>query len=265
MSAQLTAGQWSRPASLLMRGVRPNSPQTITVTSFSRPRTSRSSSSALSASGGGVVCVAARSTLSVTEFMHRVARRTVGLLSEMTDEGFVFRVDTRLRPDGDAVPSGASSFVTTIDLVGGRARSEWVRDLTMPVSRVYKYSEVVTPDAGYINGIDSSGRTMQSRDSNPPQHTMSGQRIAVALRELQRSSPQLLITMRADPHSLKMLPAAFAGGKRMSAVEYDAQVVFVLDGKSLFDQQALHQAAFGARLVRLQRHAEDGVDEVHEK
>ena len=32
--AQLTCGQWSRPASLLMRGVRPNSPQTTTVTSF---------------------------------------------------------------------------------------------------------------------------------------------------------------------------------------------------------------------------------------
>ena len=32
--AQLTCGQWSRPASLLIRGVRPNSPQAMTVTSF---------------------------------------------------------------------------------------------------------------------------------------------------------------------------------------------------------------------------------------
>src|SRR5262249_45399533 len=37
--AQLTCGQWSRPAPLLMRGVRPNSPQAITVTSSSIPRT----------------------------------------------------------------------------------------------------------------------------------------------------------------------------------------------------------------------------------
>ena len=139
-------------------------------------------------------------------------------------QGRHFEPQQSLRPDGDAVPSGASSFVTTIDLVGGRARSEWVRDLTTPVSRVYKYSEVITPEAGYVNGIDSSGRTKQSRDGNPPQHTTSGQRIAVALRELQRSSPQLLIAMRSDPHSLKLLPVAFAGGKRLAAVEYRTEL-----------------------------------------
>ena len=37
-SAQLSCGQWSRPALLLMRGVRPNSPQTTTDTSWSSPR-----------------------------------------------------------------------------------------------------------------------------------------------------------------------------------------------------------------------------------
>jgi glyoxylase-like metal-dependent hydrolase (beta-lactamase superfamily II) len=131
-----------------------------------------------------------------------------------------FEPQQSLRPDGDAIPSGVSAFSTTIDLVNGKARTEWNRELTTPVARVYKYSEVVTPEAGYINGIDSSGRTQQSRDSNPPQHTMSGQRIAVALRELRRSSPQLLIAMRADPHSLKQLPVEFAGGKRLAAVEY---------------------------------------------
>ena len=123
-------------------------------------------------------------------------------------------------PDGDAVPSGDSTFETTLDLVNGRARNEWERNLTTPVARVYKFSEVVTPGAGYVKGIDSSGRTKQSRDSNPPQHTMSGQRLAVMLRELQRGSPQLLIAMRADPHSLKSLPVVFAGGKRLTAVAY---------------------------------------------
>ena len=33
-SAELTRAQWSRPASLLILGVRPNSPQTTTVTSL---------------------------------------------------------------------------------------------------------------------------------------------------------------------------------------------------------------------------------------
>ena len=41
-----SCGQWSRPASLLMRGVRPNSPQTTTETSLSRPRSCRSSTRA---------------------------------------------------------------------------------------------------------------------------------------------------------------------------------------------------------------------------
>ena len=41
-----SCGQWSRPSVLLMRGVRPNSPQTTTETSFSRPRACKSSTSA---------------------------------------------------------------------------------------------------------------------------------------------------------------------------------------------------------------------------
>lgn len=131
-----------------------------------------------------------------------------------------FEPQQSYRPDGDAIPGGDSSFVTTLDLVNGRARTEWERHLTTPVARVYTFSEVVTPEAGYVKGIDSSGRTRQSRDSNPPQHTMSGQRLAVILRELQRNSPQLLIAMRADPLALKTLPDAFAGGKRLTAVAY---------------------------------------------
>ena len=48
-SAVLTCGQWSRPASLLIFGVRPNSPHTTIETSPSIPRLSRSSISAESA------------------------------------------------------------------------------------------------------------------------------------------------------------------------------------------------------------------------
>lgn len=134
-----------------------------------------------------------------------------------------FEPQQSLRPDGDAIPSGSSVFTTTIDLVNGKARTEWERNLTTPVARVYRFSEVVTPEAGYVSGVDSSGRTQQSRDSKPPQHTMSGQRLAVMLRELQRSSPQLLIAMRADPHSLKMLPDEIAAGKRLTTVEYKTE------------------------------------------
>jgi glutamate-ammonia-ligase adenylyltransferase len=43
-------------------------------------------------------------TLPSVEFFHRVARRLGGLLSDTTEDGFVFRVDTRLRPNGDSGP-----------------------------------------------------------------------------------------------------------------------------------------------------------------
>ncbi len=39
-----------------------------------------------------------------SDWMHRLARRSIGLLSECNADGFVFRVDTRLRPNGDSGP-----------------------------------------------------------------------------------------------------------------------------------------------------------------
>ncbi|MBP8307988.1 MAG: bifunctional [glutamate--ammonia ligase]-adenylyl-L-tyrosine phosphorylase/[glutamate--ammonia-ligase] adenylyltransferase [Burkholderiaceae bacterium] len=49
-----------------------------------------------------------RAPMAASEFMHRVARRTLALLSDNTADGFVFRVDTRLRPNGDSGPLVAS-------------------------------------------------------------------------------------------------------------------------------------------------------------
>ncbi len=43
-----------------------------------------------------------------SEWMHRLARRAIELLAEYTADGFVFRVDTRLRPNGDSGPLVAS-------------------------------------------------------------------------------------------------------------------------------------------------------------
>lgn len=42
--------------------------------------------------------------LSAAEYHTRLARRVIALLDEVTAEGFVFRVDTRLRPFGDSGP-----------------------------------------------------------------------------------------------------------------------------------------------------------------
>ncbi|KVN14246.1 MULTISPECIES: bifunctional [glutamate--ammonia ligase]-adenylyl-L-tyrosine phosphorylase/[glutamate--ammonia-ligase] adenylyltransferase [unclassified Burkholderia] len=46
----------------------------------------------------------ARAPISVHEFFTRLGRRLIGVLSEVTADGYVFRVDMRLRPNGDAGP-----------------------------------------------------------------------------------------------------------------------------------------------------------------
>ncbi len=51
---------------------------------------------------------ASAQTIASSEWMHRAARRTIELLAEITADGFVFRVDTRLRPNGDSGPLVAS-------------------------------------------------------------------------------------------------------------------------------------------------------------
>lgn len=48
--------------------------------------------------------VAAASRIASSDFMTRLARRVLNLLAEPTADGFVFRVDTRLRPNGDSGP-----------------------------------------------------------------------------------------------------------------------------------------------------------------
>ncbi len=42
--------------------------------------------------------------ISANEFFHQVARQAIKELSELREDGFVFRIDTRLRPNGDSGP-----------------------------------------------------------------------------------------------------------------------------------------------------------------
>lgn len=70
------------------------------------------------ASGGGGV-------LAASEWMHRLARRTIALLSECDADGFVFRVDTRLRPNGDSGPLVAS--LTMLEQYFYAQGREWER------------------------------------------------------------------------------------------------------------------------------------------
>jgi hypothetical protein len=84
-------------------------------------------------------------------------------------------------PGGEARFLGTASFTTTWDLAGGRARTEWDRDQQYPPPAAkLKYTETLSPATGFVT--DGNG--------NQP---MSGVRIAAQLRELERTSPRLLL------------------------------------------------------------------------
>jgi len=127
-----------------------------------------------------------------------------------------------LKADGEPRLAGDSSFVAMRALDGKAARIEWDRKLVYPSVREYRFTEIITPSAGYVEGTDTGSPTKQMQTSNPPRHTMSGVRLAAALRELERSSPRLLLDMRSDPSNVARAPDVTVGGKQMTAVSYQA-------------------------------------------
>ena len=69
-------------------------------------------------------------TLSNHEFFTRLTRRLIGALNEWTEDGFVFRVDTRLRPYGDSGPLVVSfDMLENYLITQGRAweRYAWIK------------------------------------------------------------------------------------------------------------------------------------------
>lgn len=97
---------------------------------------------------------------------------------------------------GGEMRFACESTVEAVTDVGRRAtRLTWVRKFAYPAPRTFTFSEIVSPEAGYVAGIDSNGRTKQSLESKPPAHAMSGLRLAATRRELQRGSSLLLLEM----------------------------------------------------------------------
>ncbi|MFL5445487.1 MAG: MBL fold metallo-hydrolase [Myxococcales bacterium] len=126
-----------------------------------------------------------------------------------------------VKADGEMRLAGDSTFVQTRDFANDAARTEWDRNFVYPSPREFKFTEVVTKNAGYVSGIDSNGRTKQDLESNPPRHAMSGMRLAASQRELARTSPRLLADMKAHPDQLTADEMTMAG-KSVPAVRYQA-------------------------------------------
>src|SRR6266542_3039976 len=160
----------------------------------------------------------------------------VGALEKLTVKGTArhWEPEQSVKVDGEPRLAGDSTFVVTRALDSKAARIEWDRKLVYPTPREYRFTEIVTPSAGYVEGIDTTAPTKQTQASNPPRHAMSGVRLAAALRELERTSPRLLVDMRSDPSKVARAPDVTVGDKPLTAVNYrPGDVTFVV----LFDPQ----------------------------
>lgn len=119
--------------------------------------------------------------------------------------------------------AGESAFTLLRDLAADAVRIDWVRKLAYPAPREYRFSEILAGGIGVVNGIDSTARTRQSLDANPPSHPMSRFRALAMSREMQRTSPQLLLQMKRAPEQLVALGAADVGdGQRLQALRFAA-------------------------------------------
>ena len=131
-------------------------------------------------------------------------------------------------PEQSDVPGGEPRFANeaSVEVVQDRSRrasrTDWVKNFAYPAPRTFTYSEIVTPQAGYVLGVDSNGRNAQSMKMSPPAHSMSGHRLATTQREARRASQTALLTqMQASPD--KVQPASDIGGH--PAVSFDGFIV----------------------------------------
>ena len=124
-------------------------------------------------------------------------------------------------PGGEMRFANSATFEVNQDRAARASRTDWVKNFAYPAPRTFTYSEIVTPDAGCVIGVDSNGRNAQSMKMTPPVHAMSGFRLATTQREARRGNvTALVLEMRSNPDLV--LPAAdlLAGGRSWPAVAY---------------------------------------------
>lgn len=86
------------------------------------------------------------------EFFTQIGKRVIKIISEVTDEGFVFRVDMRLRPNGDSGPLVVSlDMLEEYFVVQGR---EWERYAWIK-ARVVNWAVDPAQDAAFQQNLDN--------------------------------------------------------------------------------------------------------------
>ncbi len=133
---------------------------------------------------------------------------------EQFDPGESYSVSDPTKPD-----TGVSDLKESRDLVRGLTRNDWIRPIAGgDTKRIYK--EVITPTAGYVAGNDAAAGRLPKRANNaaPPEHTMSGRRLAMNLRELER--PLVVIEMKQHPDLVSAMADQKVAGKTYAALKY---------------------------------------------
>lgn len=148
--------------------------------------------------------------LAPAEIVTLVTRGT----SQAFDPGESESVADPLKPDW-----GTSTFTETWDRSRELHRIEWSRPRANGEKR--NYTEIFSKDGGYVMGIDVNGgqprRAVNGTTPNPL-HTMSGLRLTVELREIERDN--ILDLMHEHPDRLAESPAQRSNGKTYPAVQY---------------------------------------------
>jgi glyoxylase-like metal-dependent hydrolase (beta-lactamase superfamily II) len=141
---------------------------------------------------------------------------------QMTASAEHWEPQSNFVPGGEMKTAGESAIVVTRDIGAKAVRMDWDRKKMSFGPGAFKYSEVYAEGVGFVQGINTTARTLQSRASNPPQHTMSAIKLASFLRETDRANPLLVLDMKANPKALSPLPDQSVGGRKLNAVRYDA-------------------------------------------
>jgi len=135
-------------------------------------------------------------------------------------------------PEQSEVPGGEPRFsaegkIDSISDVASRTtRYDYQKNFAYPTSRTFTYSEIVTPQAGYVIGIDTNGRNAESLKANPPAHSMSGYRLAATQRERARTAIAVMISaMLANPDAVKPAADITVQGRNLPAVSYQNFIV----------------------------------------
>ena len=130
-------------------------------------------------------------------------------------------------PEQSDVPGGEMRFAneTSFDVLQDRksraSRTDIERRFAYPAPRTYKFTEILTPDAGYVLGVDSTSRNAQSQKMTPPAHSMSGLRLTATQRESLRGSiTALLSQMQANPQNVRPALDLVARSGTYPAVTY---------------------------------------------